>query len=167
MTIHRGAEKPCCARATSGHAAPTLPPSRVMNFRHLIRPPGGGRRIFNNYSRPHPRKRLFFWFQKFIEDALTAVASGRCEWRTGATFADLFVVVVSSDYSHPLRLPVSMARNMLLAGHATTVPANDSPSCFPASAVLSAQYFCLCSSRGENQHHNGNIELRHCISLFH
>src|SRR5262245_25052037 len=57
----------------------------------------------------------------------------------------LLVVVIGSNYSDFLRLLFAMGRNVLLAGNATTVPADESLSCLSAAAVLSADDFSLDS----------------------
>jgi hypothetical protein len=57
----------------------------------------------------------------------------------------LLVLVNSSNYPDFLRLLFAMARDVLLAGNATTVPADESHSCLSATAVLSADDFSLDS----------------------
>jgi hypothetical protein len=57
----------------------------------------------------------------------------------------LLVLVNGSNYPDFLRLLFAMARDVLLAGNATTVPADDSHSCLSAAAVLSADDFSLDS----------------------
>jgi hypothetical protein len=57
----------------------------------------------------------------------------------------LLVLVNSSNYPDFLRLLFAMARDVLLAGNATTVPADESLSCLSAAAVLSAEDFSLDS----------------------
>jgi len=57
----------------------------------------------------------------------------------------LLVVVIGSNYPDFLRLLFAMGRDLLLAGNATTVPADESLSCLSATAVLSADDFSLDS----------------------
>ena len=57
----------------------------------------------------------------------------------------LLVLVISSNDPDFLRLLFAMGRDVLLAGNATTVPADESLSCLSAAAVLSAEDFSLDS----------------------
>jgi hypothetical protein len=57
----------------------------------------------------------------------------------------LLVLVNSSNDPDFLRLLFAMARDVLLAGNATTVPADDSHSCLAAAAMLSADDLSLDS----------------------
>jgi hypothetical protein len=83
-----------------------------------------------------------------IPDVSVGQPTEPCLAPAGADFAELlFVIVVSSDYSHSLRLRVSVARDMLCVVNTTTVPANDSLPYLPTSAVLSTQDFSLGSGR--------------------